>query len=539
MKTIVLTILFAVLLAAAPSVSAAGQDGNYPVQKTLARLDSELARRDIYISARRARIDSLKAVSASRTLPVDRRLAVLLEIGDNYNAFQADSALMFYQSGFVSARAAGLDSAATLFALRRATYLPLVQLFEHSRFLFDSIRAAGVPEGLRAEAADAERQMLFYTAHFYTDIPQLYDSIMARQFGMQEALIPLLPEGSPRRVLNMAENALYHHDVKTVKTLLLPLLDTLDEDTPMYATASHALSEACAVTGDTDGRIYYLALSAIADTRCATLEVTSLQELGNLLHERGDIDRAYNYLSIALRNAVDCHAALRIIQTSKSIPLIGQAYQDELRTGRHRIYVVIAVMALLLIVLAVTGWLIRSRNSQLAALTTSLAEANRTKDVYIAQFLNLCSIYMDKLNQFNKLVNRKLTNGKADELQKLTKSGKLVEEQSKEFYEVFDDAFLHLYPDFVPQVNALLEPDKRIELRPDEKLNTDLRIIALMRLGIDDSSRIARMLNYSVYTIYTYRNKFKSRALNRDTFEKDIMAIRAVRLTADEEAPDA
>lgn len=94
-------------------------------------------------------------------------------------------------------------------------------------------------------------------------------------------------------------------------------------------------------------------------------------------------------------------------------------------------------------------------------------------------------------------------------------------------YDVFDNAFLHIYPTFVDEVNNLLAPDKRISLKPGEKLNTDLRILALMRLGIEDTSRIAQMLNYSVYTIYTYRNKFKSRAVDRDNFESDVMKIQS------------
>jgi len=145
--------------------------------------------------------------------------------------------------------------------------------------------------------------------------------------------------------------------------------------------------------------------------------------------------------------------------------------------------------------------------------------------VYISQFLQLCSIYMDKLNQFCKIASRKLAAGQSDELYRMTKSGKFVEEQSSEFYEVFDNAFLHIYPDFVAQVNVLLRPDCRIELRPGELLNTDLRILAFMRLGIEESARIAQVLNYSLNTIYSYRNRLKARAVNKETFEKDVMNI--------------
>ena len=150
---------------------------------------------------------------------------------------------------------------------------------------------------------------------------------------------------------------------------------------------------------------------------------------------------------------------------------------------------------------------------------------NKSKEVYISQFLSLCSIYMDKLNQFCKLANRKISAGKVDDLYRLTKSGKFIEEQSSEFYDIFDNAFLHLYPGFVGEVNKLLKPDCQIELKEGEMLNTDLRILAFMRLGIEDSSRIAQVLNYSLNTIYAYRNRMKARAIDRETFDKDIMKI--------------
>ena len=107
----------------------------------------------------------------------------------------------------------------------------------------------------------------------------------------------------------------------------------------------------------------------------------------------------------------------------------------------------------------------------------------------------------------------------------MTQSGKFIEEQSREFYDVFDDAFLHIYPTFLEDVNRLLRDDGKIELKEGERMNADLRILAFMRLGIEESARIAQVLNYSVYTIYTYRNKLKNRAINRETFDRDVMNI--------------
>lgn len=495
------------------------------VSRILKRLDGELAHRDKYIDKRHQVIDSL--IVDIRQSTDTARLAPLLALGDTYRVFNTDSAVYCYTLGQNEARKLGLDSVALRFAMRKATYLPLLLFFQESRQLMDSISHVTIPPGLEAEKADAERQMSFYTANFFIEFPAYYDSIIAEGRAAKDRLISLLPKESPQYKLNLAERLYTRREFTQARAIAESLLRELDVDHPYYARTCHVLADVASSTGDQSGHLYYLALSAISDTRCATLEVTSLQELGQLLYNKGDIDRAHAYLSVALSNAVECHAALRTLQTSRSLPYIEEAHQSELRSSNRITNIVMVVMAILLIVLAVAVKNIFDRNHRLNKLTRNLAEANQTKDLYIAQFLNLCSIYMDKLTQFNKMVNRKLTAGKADDLIKLTKSGKFIEEQSREFYEVFDDAFLHLYPDFVSQVNALLEPDKQIVLREGEKMTTDLRILALMRLGIDDSPRIAQMLNYSINTIYTYRNKFKSRAIARDTFESDVMTIRA------------
>lgn len=522
----ILSLLVAVLLM---PVTAAGRAfSEEDVDSLLKRLDRELAKRESYISVKRDRIDSLKKVEMTAGIPDSLRYSAILGLGDDYNSFNTDSALMFYNIGFNRAQAAGLDSIALRFALRKTKVLPLVMFFSESSQLMDSINRVGVPDGLLAEKLESERQMQFYTANLFTDYPSVYDSIIALQDKAQTGLLELLPEGSPVYKLNLAEHYSHHGDYSKAMVILTELISETGDTDPIYARATHLLAEIARERDDIDGYMYYLAKSAIADTRCATLEVASLQELGKMLYEKGDVARAHDYLAVALSNAVDCHASLRIIQTSQSIPLIEGAHKAQLHSNRMRIYAVMAAMAVLMVFLAIVTRIARKRNAQLRSMTRCLTDANKTKDVYIAQFLNLCSIYKDKLNQFNKVVNRKITTGKVDDLLKLTKSGKFIEEQSKEFYEVFDDAFLHLYPDFVADVNALLEPDKQVELKDNEKLNTDLRILDLMRLGVEDTSRIAQMLNYSVYTIYTYRNKFKSRAINRETFDSDVMAIHSV-----------
>lgn len=509
------------------SVSSKVSIGAKEVDEIIKRLDNELSRSNTYVDRRRNAIDSLRQIVSSGDIDLETRLEGILRLGDSYSVLNTDSALTFYFKGFRLAEANGLDSISARFRLRNATYLPLLAFITQAQGVFDSISPATLPPGLMDEYYDAARQMYFYIASYYINYSDIHDIYMKKSQEAQAKLLTFLEEDTPKYLLNQGEYFFYHQEYGKAQAVLLRLLDMVPVEDNLYARACHFLADIAKVRGEHNAYLYYLALSAIADTRGATREVASLQELGRLMYLNGDVAHAYDYLSEALSAAVECNAPLRILQSSQVYPLIESAYKEELHRSERGMYIVMAIMALLVLVLAVTLYILNRKNRQMNRMALNLEEANKTKDVYISQFLNLCSIYMDKLNQFNKMVNRKITNGKVDDLLKLTKQGKFIEEQSKEFYDVFDDAFLHIYPTFVTEVNKLLRPEERIYLREGEKLNTDLRIIAFMRLGIEESTRIAQMLNYSVYTIYTYRNKLKNRAISRETFEDDIMKIRS------------
>lgn len=498
------------------------------VAHILDRLDRELVLADTYIGSRISNIDSMKARLADESMPIGERLDLIFGLGESYNVYRVDSALHYYAQGYELSSQSGLDSVASRFAIKRATFLPLLLYISKAQEIMDSVSLVALPDGLKPEYFDAQRQMNNYISNFFVDYPDTYDLYRGREYEMQKELLGVIDKGSPRYKLNLAEHKYYSGELVGARSVLVGLLNEIDELNPLYARACHMMSDIAKAVDDRNGHVYYLALSAISDTRCATLEVSSLQELGQLLYKRNDVKRAHDYLSRALSNAVDCRVSLRMIQSAQVLPIIETAHKAQIKSFRKRIFIVIGILGLLLIALFVTLRLVYKNNLIQHRMSRRLEEANKAKDVYITQFLNLCSSYMDKLNQFNKMVNRKITAGKCEDLLKLTKSGKFVEEQSKEFYEIFDDAFLHIYPTFVSDVNRLLQPDRQLVMRDGEKLNTDLRILALMRLGIEDTSRIAQMLNYSVFTIYTYRNKFKSRAIDRDTFESSVMKIKSI-----------
>lgn len=524
MARLLLALLFFPVVVSVYGMTITGED----VSEILDRLDNEIDVRGKYIGQRQAVIDSLHNRLTEPQLDIDDRLSTMLVLGDAYNAYNTDSAVIYYNQGRMIAEQQGLDSVGMRFALKEATFLPLLAFIGRADDLYASIPADKIPSGLLGEYYDAGRQMNSYIATYFIDYPEVYESFMAKAKDAQISLLPCLDHDSARFKLNQGEYFYYHQEYAKAKAILVSLLEQISEENFLYARACHILADIAKSKGDQNEYTYYLAKSAIADIKSATLEVSSLQELGRIMYVNGDIDRAHEYLSTALENAVDCHAPLRMIESSKALPIIEGAHRAELKASQLRTYIVIAILVVLLVVLVATMTVLHRKMKQMNRLACRLEEANSTKDVYITQFLNLCSIYMDKLSQFSKLVSRKISAGKVDDLYKLTKSGKFIEEQSKEFYDVFDDAFLHIYPTFVSDVNNLLRPDEQIELRDGERLNTDLRILAFMRLGIEESTKIAQMLNYSVYTIYTYRNKLKNRAISRDDFEDSVMNIKSI-----------
>lgn len=515
-------------LAAQPEVFAKGELTNDDLMKQLGRLDSELQHRDQYLTARRQYIDSLARLAADETLSPAPRAEAMLNLGDALNSFDSEWALKVYYEGYDLARDNALSPMDETFQLRIATFLPLSGYIEEAIERYNSVDTAGMSTDRKIQYFDAGRQMYSYISSYHSARPEESSRYMTLSRRAQKELLPLLDPSTDKYKLNLGESYFLENRLVKAEAVLSDLIANLDESDNIYARASHILAYIAKTNGKDLDYLYLLTLSAIADTKAATREVASLQELGSALFQYDNVERAHSYLSTALRNAVECNASLRMIQSAQMIPIIEQAHQSQLKQSRYITYGVIVLLAIILLLLIYTMWVLYKKIQQMNGLTAKLGDANKIKDIYINEFLNLCSVYIEKLHKLSNLVHRKLTTGKSDDLLQLTKSGKLVEEQTGEFYTVFDEAFLNLYPQFVESVNKLLRPEESITLSEGERLNTDLRILAFMRLGISESNRIAQLLNYSIHTIYAYRNKLKNRALSRDTFEEDIMSIPSI-----------
>ena len=281
--------------------------------------------------------------------------------------------------------------------------------------------------------------------------------------------------------------------------------------------------------GNISESLRYYALSAITDIECSVKENQSIYELSMILYELGDIETAYRFILASIEDAAFCNAQMRVYNASRMLPVIEEAHQKETKKHERLMIASLLVVSLLVCGLILVVVVLVRQMRKLSRARARLHAANNIKDEYMGQFLELCTVYIKRLDSFTKLVTRKLNSGQVEDLLRLTRSARFNDEQHREFYKAFDLAFLKIYTTFVDDVNALLRPEERYTVETPGTLNNELRIYALIRLGINDGQKIAEFLKYSVNTIYTYRNRIKNKAINRETFESDIMNIGVIK----------
>ena len=355
--------------------------------------------------------------------------------------------------------------------------------------------------------------------------------------------------------LSKKVSLLYTHDrFEEAKQYSDIWMTKVEPITPDYAYMAYIRSEIYRRLGNQEMELYWLASSAISDLRCGIMDQASLWMLAGRLSSEGDLERAYRYVECSWRCATMFNAHLRSWQISPVLTVINDNYKSQLRNTNHLLRVLVGAVSFLALVLFGLYIYVRRKRRQLAAarnelkeanqelvslneqlsdknqkLSTTnilLSDANRVKDEYIGKFLSICSDYIDKLDNYRIKVHRKLKANQYTDLLRMTGSEQLKEDELKELFDNFDAIFLRLFPTFVDEFNSLLRPEEHIMPSSKSRLNTDLRIFALIRLGIDESSKIAEFLHYSPNSIYAYRARIKNKAAgDRDDFEQRVKEI--------------
>lgn len=474
-----------------------------------------------------------------------QRYKICMQLYEEYEAFRFDSALVYANRTIMYAKRVGDPKWIAEAQLKKVHVYTLAALFLESRELLDSMNTAVLDDRLRQDY-DKEWYLLMMFMAEFTDGTQMH-AYYDKQADYYNALI-LKSRYRDTRAYIMAKAKDLSERGNTGKAIaiLKEYLQKWQRHEHDYAMITSELARLYGKMGNTDRQYFYLIESAMSDIRSSAKENNSLRLLATLLFEKGDVRRAYMYLNISIEDANFYGTHLRNSQNSRILPRILSVYLVQKRAQRMRVTVLLAVVSLVAIALVVAVFFIlkllkryRKMNRRVVVMNQQLNEAvenlrkvnaqisetNSIKEEYIARFLELVSNFIDRVDERRKIYNRLAREKRMEELYAELKNSDLIQTATRHYYINFDTAFLNIYPNFVTEVNRLLRPDGQIEPKGDERLTTELRILALIRLGITDNARISSILRASLTTIYTYRSKLKARAIDHDGFENTVKKI--------------
>ena len=320
----------------------------------------------------------------------------------------------------------------------------------------------------------------------------------------------------------------------------------------IHAMAAYGVARYYKQKGNFDLYEEYLVEASVSDGLCQLKETVALQKLAYFLFKKDENNskRAAKYIQHTMEDAQFFNNRLRMMEISNILPVIASANQQAAERSRARILMGFIAVSVALIIILILAFVnnrqknklkknkrkmeeqnekqkemnnqLQEMNSQLTELNQQLIETNIKRETYMRLFMDISAAYISKLSDYRKLVSRKIKANQTADLLKSLNTHKLEEEEAQMFYNRFDKAFMELYPGFVSELNKLLLPESQLEVPTTHTLTTEIRIYALMRLGVTDSQEIATLLHYSTQTIYNYKSGMRAKAINRDTFESDV-----------------
>lgn len=502
----------------------------------LKELDRAISERPVHKAEKETKIRQLKQEMA-QALSLDEQYHIAGDIIDQYMSFTCDSA-----EAYINKRleiAGRLDSREYLqeSKLQLSFVYSLSGLFTQALEILNTVR--------HDDLAAPHLRPLYCWTHIryyenlvkYTDDPKLSVEYLSRKDMYRDTLIAILPRNTDIWRKEKAFMLQEKKDYGASYRILHEIYSRQDPSTHSFAMESMGMARLYHLMDSAHQEKKHLIVAAITDTKIAVKENEALLALALLVYKEGDINRAYDYVKVALEDANFYNSRFRNTIIARVLPVIENAYLYRIEQQKNNlrlfaillsVFVMALVAALLLIyrqnrIVSKAKRNLRAMNGELIGLNRKLDEANLIKEEYIGYFMNQCAMYIDKMDNYRKLINRKVKARQIDELYSLTSSPQHIDKAVNELYNNFDNAFLKLYPDFVENVNGLLREGEWF--KPKNGLNTELRILALMRLGITDTGQIAVFLRYSIQTIYNYKSKMRNKAKSTDTFEEKIKKI--------------
>ncbi|MEZ5199183.1 MAG: DUF6377 domain-containing protein [Bacteroidales bacterium] len=502
----------------------------------LKELDNVVAQREIYVDKKLGKINELKKYQPTPGKPKES-YDYYLALYEQYQTFKFDSAFYYAKKLNEIARQTNNAELIASAKIEFSNILITAGIFNESLDTLKSVELDGLSSQVKANYYQVLSRGYFDMESFSqsSEYAQIY-----RRKGMT---------GFDSAMVYTLESSWQYHSLKAQKNIKLGNNDTAivelegiinNDDLPNSELAIQLMSLAFAygIKGNSQKEITYLANAAIADLKEAKMEAVALLFLANNLYESGDVIRASKYINIALEDSRFYGSNFRLWQVSNFLPFIKAEHIGTIEKQKNQLWNYALVVTLLAVLVGISFFIIikqigrlrkskemlENTNDKLAVSNEELLLANRIKEEYIGYYFEISSQIINKLDKLKQLVTRRLIKRQIEEL-RLEVDNINIQKEKLNLYFNFDKAFLEIFPEFITRINLLLHSNEQIRLKEGQLLNTELRIFALIRLGIHDADKLARILGNSVNTIYAYKSKIKNKAKNPEHFEQDVMLI--------------
>jgi hypothetical protein len=523
----------------------------------ITKLEIEMSKKSSYQEAKESRITGLKNLLSEKDITPENQYFITKRLITEYEYFSFNSSLFYIEENLALAKKIGNDFFIKESTLKLAKLLATSGRYDECINLLEEINSSNLTKELLCEYYIIFKRCYYElrTVSSVKNITEKYNDLYRVYQDSLNSEITNLKKDSKLYLEITEQNYRDKGNTKEALKVNSKRLSQAKMGTREYAIITFYRSFMKAeIDGNNINQKKFLILSSISDIKASIKDNASLTNLAIILFEDGNVDRAHKYINFSFEDARFYNSKLRFLDISNVLPAISKSYETKNRKQTDKLKKQLNFISLLSLILMIAIFFIIKQNKKinqgkeylktanlklkdlneklsftnndLKRLYEEISTIDAIKEQYIGTFLNLYSEYIDKLDVYRKTVSKYIITNKTKDLLELSKSKKIIESELKIFYDNFDKSFLHIYPNFIKNFNALLKEDERIIVKEDNSLTVELRIFALIRLGITNSSKISKILRYSVNTIYNYRVKVRNIAINRDEFEEMVKKIK-------------
>ncbi len=512
------------------------------------QLDAALAQRAHYVELKEKSLNEIKQGAKYVTSNEDK-LKLYEQLANEYKAYEYDSAMTYVNKGLILAQKSNNIFFNKRFQLSQTRLLITRGFYAEAKEILQKIEPKEEPR---------DYQFLYYYTMYglynnwstYCENNEFSKNYDLKKVEYLKKAIELSPKKDAFYYYLMGELYYFSNHPNNNRTIQYykKALSMEKTNSRLHAMTAFALSEIYQKANNLELMEHYLLVAAISDVTSATKENVALQDIALFIykHKTRSLNKAQEYINLSLEDAYTYKSRLRRIEISSKLQLITNAYTDDIKTTNRLLNIALLVIILLLLGVGISSLFIRKKNrllkqkkdeisatsdkmeklnGQLHLINDELKDTNQKRERLVKVYIDLCYKNIERNQKLRTLAVRKIKANQSKELLSLLSSSSSTEKENKEFLTEFDKAFLSLYPTFVNELNQQLTESAHIQLKENGEMPPILRVCALLRLGITESSKIAGILSYSPQTVYNYRSILKNNAIDKEHFEENVLKL--------------